>query len=211
MAQDKNQNWFTKAIAEGSTKAVAFYLVKNFILPPVMPLMTIGIGIATGIPLFYIWIGFLASLALVFHWLLRMDEWLYKRRVENKISVSNIVGGIDVKDGGICIQLQLTSLADYPIDFSVSKFSVKLSDKVPLKEEKEVGSTIPPYGVGWKNSNPIKIEKPPSPGTLEGLLEYTISYGRFKNFKHSLNGKKAILAHFNDNGEFINVSWNDAT
>jgi hypothetical protein len=57
---------FLQSIKAGGTRAIAFHVVKTYVIPFGMPIMTVLIGLVTSVQCFYIWIGFLASLAFVF-------------------------------------------------------------------------------------------------------------------------------------------------
>lgn len=201
---------YTKSTTEGGIKALSFIIFKEFIIPVGAPLLTIFFGYLNNLPLFYIWIGFLASFALTFHGLVKLNEWLYKIRVENKIGFTGILAGEDIITKGISVQIRIESQAEYPIDARIKILSVQIGDKVPLAEDRLIESQIPAYGYGWKNSAPIKIETPPAPGFLEGHIEYIIEYGIQKNFKYQINGKKKIVLNFNFQGIFESIHWHDA-
>ncbi|MGI0016395.1 MAG: hypothetical protein ACREBU_23490 [Nitrososphaera sp.] len=199
-----------QAIASGTVQAIVFHITKTFILPIGMPVMTVFFGRLADFPWFYIWIGFLASLAFVFHWLVKLDEWLYRVRVKDKIVFSMVRFGKNIHGEGIFIGFEMNSLADFPIDFDVKSLAVKLGDKVP-RDEHQAGRplTIPPKGKGWCDSNIITID-PPKPGTIEGHQDFTVRYGRFGELKHSFSGKKQVVAAYNTEGLLTHGSWNDA-
>tara|TARA_R110000787_G_scaffold40980_6_gene101424 strand:+ start:1510 stop:2139 length:630 start_codon:yes stop_codon:yes gene_type:complete len=198
-----NGSWIRKAIAEGGIKAIAFYVFTKVLLPVRMPMMTIVMGYASGAPWFYIWIGFLASLAFVFHWLLKMNEWMFKIKVKDKIALAGLFPFFDV-DGKHGVQLQLASLAEFPIDFRVENFDFRLGGRVP-EDEQVFSSTIPPHGKGWKNSGTVDIDvnenKP-----ITGTLKYSIEYGRNKTFNNVLDGNISLSFIRNENGEY-HLSW----
>lgn len=205
----ENKSRYQTIIAEGSVKALAFYVSKTYLIPIMIPFITVFLGKMDNLPLSYIWIGVLASLAFVFTWLLRMNEWLYKTRVQDKIAFSHLVVSKDIKGGGVVVQLNLKSEAEFPIDFKVTTFKLRLGDRVPLHNDYSFSSSIPPHGVAWKNSFPVKIDSTPLSRIIEGELEYEIKYGRFKNYKASLIGKKGLIISFDETGNPVHIVWSD--
>ncbi len=203
----EQKNWIKKSIAEGGLKAVAFHFIDKVLLPWGMPTLTVYFGTVNELPWFYIWLGFLLSLAAVFHWLVKMGEWRYKVSVDNKICVSDLRVLTDELTGGVGVQLQLTSMAEYPIDFRVDEFKLQIGDKVPVEVFKKVFSSIPAFGVGWKNSAAVMINAPAPNTSVNGYLEYSISYGKHGNYTHTLEGRLGILILFGANSKVSNYSW----
>jgi hypothetical protein len=203
---------FLQSIKAGGTRAIAFHVVKTYVIPFGMPIMTLLIGLVTSVQWFYIWIGFLASLAFVFHWLLKMNEWLYRIKVEDKIVFSAIRFCRNIKTNGISIGFVVNNLADFPINFEVSNLVVKLGDKVPAEDHKGGAIyIIPAKGNGWYDSHSVQIDKIPKSGLIEGYIDFTINYGKSKNsLKNNFSAKKQLVAHFSQDGILQGGSWNDA-
>lgn len=123
------------AFLEGGIKAVGYAVFEKVILPVVPILITILIGWLSNVEIFYFWLGFLASLAFVFMALNSFYAWLYKITVKNKIALADIQVFNEI-NGGYGVQLQLKSIAEYPIDFRINQFDVQFADKVPTKKDK---------------------------------------------------------------------------
>ena len=188
---------------------MAFWFFKTILIPIGMPTMTVLIGWATDLPWFYIWIGFLASLALVFHWLLKMDEWLFRKRVEDKIAFANVRVSPNINGEGLHIGVIVESTADFPINFSVSSFDARFGDRVP-KEAYDLAhiTTIPSKGVGWYDSPIIKVDHPSGNGVIEGQVKFEMKYGRFNNLKYTISGRKRVMAIYKD-GHLINATHSE--
>lgn len=203
---------FLQSIKSDAISAIATHVFKNYVIPIGMPIITLLIGWSTSMQWFYIWIGFLASLALVFHWLLKMNEWLYRIKVEDKIVFSTIRFAYDIKTKGISIGFVVNNLADFPIIYEVSNLIVKLGDKVPAEDHKGGAIyTIPIKSNGWYDSHSIKIDKIPESGLVEGYIDFKISYGKSKNsLKNNLSAKKQLVVHFSQEGILQGGIWNDA-
>lgn len=200
--------YISRLLAESGVKTFFFFFWEKLLLPAGMPMVTLFLGWASGVGLFYIWLGFLASLAFVFLWLNQINEWLYKRSVENKVSLSGVEVFRDQED---CygVQLQFASIAEYPIDIRAKITKFQLKDKVPPKEDRAALMTIPAYGKCWRNTNTIGVDNQASQ-IVEGCIEYDIEYGRHKNLNHVLDGAIKIALLFDELGELKNWEWQNA-
>jgi hypothetical protein len=175
------------------------------------PIVTVAIGYASGIPWFWIWLGALAAFAFISNGLLRFAEWRYSRQVQDKFLFHRVNMGRSIHGDGIVIGVEFYNKATFPIEFEIDQIRTRLGDKVPRqnKSRKPSKYVIPPDGVAWYYDYPIQID-PPSPGTVEGFLEYEIHYGRPSALSYNLVGKKQVIASFNDNGILTGAVWNDA-
>ncbi len=141
-----------------------------------------------------------------------MNKWLYEIRVKDKIDFSGIRFVRDIYGKGIRIGFTISNMAKFPIDFEISKLSVKLSDRVP-SEDHELGGThtIPAHGNGWHDSNVIQINGISESKAIEGHIDFSVKYGRKgKALKNDFSTKKQIVVVFNENGLLETGSWNDA-
>jgi len=194
------KGWLSKITGGGVTGTIS-YLTTNYIIPAGVPIVTGVVGWIQGVPWFYLIVGVSFVTAMVFHALVKWDEWKIRTRIENKIAFKTVQFGNDVHGQGITVGFAIDNLANFPIDFEVFEVMVKLGDKVPQKEHK-AGQviTMPSKGVGWYYSHAIKIENPPINGTLDGFLSYKIRYGRLKDLRHTFSQKKKITITFNEKG-----------
>lgn len=186
------------------------YIFKMYLIPIILPAVTVIIGCIGNVPWFYIWLGILVSLVLVFLWLVLFDEWLYRVRVKDKVVFKKIRFAKDIREQGIHIGFEISSLALFPIEFEVTSLQVKLDDRVPKEEHKAKKYTIPPKGYGWFDSGIIKTDKIPSK-VVDGYIEFTINYGKKgRSLNHILSLKKQIAVRLSDNNILEQGVWNDA-
>ena len=178
------------------------------------PLAT-GAGVVIGwleqMPWFYVFIGATVIFAAVSSGLLRFDEWRDRRRVDGKFGFTSVIFGRNIKGRGLILGLQFNNSAAFSLEFEVTEVRTRLGDKVPALEHKAIKLTVPATGIGWYNDNPIELDNPPHPGTVEGFIEFRIKYGLpGSSLEYSLSGKKQVVAVFNDDGLLTQGSWNDA-
>jgi len=205
------KGWLTRQIASGGVTGIFSWLTTTYIIPVGIPIMAIIVGWAQGVPWFYLIIGASFITVTMLVGLVSWDEWQIRTRVENKIRFRTVRFGNDLHGDGIVIMVEIDSLANFPIDFEVVELMVKLDDKIP-KQEHKAGHIveIPAMGFGWWNTHAIKIDKPPSPGVIDGSLSFTLRYGRFKNLKHTFFQKKNIVVTFNEQGLLTGGTHSDA-
>jgi hypothetical protein len=211
MSNENNSPKISRALAEGSIKAMAYHITITYLIPFGAPAITFLIGYCSGLPWFWIWLGALAAFAFISNGLLRFNEWLYMCRAQDKLMLESVIVGRSISDEGVFIGLRFCSVATFPIEFQVTNIRTQIGDKVPIKPHLPGKKyTVPPKGCGWYNDNVIQVTNPPRPGTVEGHIEYTINYGKPGCLKYAISGKKQIVASFNDDGLLVTAIWNDA-
>lgn len=198
--------YVSKLFTDYSAKALFMLFCEKMLLPVGMPIMTVILGYINELPLFYIWIGFLASLAFVFHWLIKVKEWRYKTTVKGKLNFTGLHPFID-SNKKYGVQIQFDSIAEFPIDCRVTKLDLKLADRVPLAGNSIASLTIPAHGYGWRNSGVVVVDSTVS-NITKGTLEYEISYGKGKTYNEVINGVLNIDFIFDELGGF-QVFWSE--
>ena len=159
----------------------------------------------------YVALGAMAAFAFVTNGLLRFDEWRLRRRVADKLSLSSIICGRNIRGAGIFFGVSLNNSAQFAVEFEVKRLSTRIGNLVPLETKFDVKRvTIPPNGSGFFNDHVIAIDNPSKPGTLQGFIEYEFAYGQSGPLKYSLSGKKQVIVSFNNEGLLVHGSWNDA-
>ncbi len=201
--------WFGKEVAGGSIRAVVFYITTKYILPLGAPIVTAIIGLRSGLPWFWIWLGALAAFAFISTGLLRFDEWLARRRVEGKLFLLQ-PGAVTVLNQGYALGVQFHNSAVFPIEVEIIELRTQLNNKVPTKRVGSKKMVVQPNVSGWFYDYPIDFE-PPKPGSAEGTLEAKIKYGLVgSQLKYELEEKKQITARFDEEGKWAgNAIWTD--
>ncbi len=159
----------------------------------------------------YILVGAGLAFAGVTTGLVRLDDWIGRRRVKGKLDFAQIIFGRNINGPGIYLGVSLTSRAAIPMDLYFTEVRTRIGNQVP-SETKFNNSrfTVSPTGLVWFNDHIINIANVPTPGTLEGFAEFRIKYGRHGNMKHDLTVKKSVVVKFNSDGLLEFGSWNDA-
>lgn len=200
--------YLSKLLSDYSATSLFGLFCEKLLIPAGMPLMTLVFGYANELPLFYIWIGFLASLAFVFHWLTKMSEWRYKIKVKGKLNISGLSPFID-NDGKYGVQIQLVSIAEFPIHCRISKIDLILGDRVPSVNNSDQPNklTIPAFGHGWKNSDVVMVDNNVS-NAISGKLKYEIEYSKNKSYNEKITGDLNINFVFDEYSAFI-MHWSE--
>jgi hypothetical protein len=210
MATSREGNWAGRAAVAGSIKAISYHVMVTYVIPIGAPIMTGAVGYFEGYP----WMFILTAAALTFGGmatgLVRFDEWLGRRSVKEKLGFSSVRALKDVRGGnGFALGVAFNNLADVPIEFEIEEISSRLVNRVPEKRSFDLKRfVIPPRGRGWFDDHIIDIT-PPSPGTIEGLIECKLKYGRVGRRQYDLLVRKQVVLSFNEDGLPGPSSWND--
>ena len=205
--------WGTVTTAEGIYSLVTAEPIRALFWPTLSAAVTAMLGWAGNIPLMYIWVGLIFAFAMTATGLLRLDEWTFRNKVKDKVTFSSIRVGRSISKEGISLGIQLVSSANFPVDFIVQEIRTQLGDQVPIKSETSSGKRykIPQQGVGWYHANPIKLKNPPKLGSIEGLIEFKVLYGKSGSESlYELSEKKVVIVAFNEEGLPTTAAWNDA-
>jgi hypothetical protein len=209
--ENRNKGWLARAFASGAIKAIVHHIFVVYVIPLGTPLVVAYIGHLEGYPWFIILVGSSLAFSGVTTGLVRLDDWIERRRVKGKLQFAQISVGRDINSQGIFVGINLINKSAIPIDMTFTEVRTRVGNQVPLDTKFNNSElTIPPSGIGWLNDHAINLANIPKPGTLEGFAEFRIKYGRPGNLKHDLTIKKAIVVRFNSDGFLEAVSWNDA-
>jgi hypothetical protein len=211
MPNARNAGWIWSSLAAGSLRAVAFQLTLSYLLPIGIPVLIGYLGLVQGLPWMHVAVGVGLMFACVTTGLVRLDDWLERRRVRDKLTFASIRFGRNISGPGMFLGVVLNSRASVPVEFEVVEVRTKIGDRVPTKTKFEVTRVIVPVGSNaWFDDHVIDIGTPPKQGSLEGFVEFRFKYGRVGALKHDLIVKKQVLLAFNGAGQFERGSWHDA-
>jgi hypothetical protein len=148
--------------------------------------------------------------AAITHGLLRLDEWRERRRVEGRLAFNSAGVGKDARSDGFVIGVHLVSSASFPIEFDIRDFRTRLGETVPKQLHTPTKLIMPSLGLGWHNDHPIILSSLPKGETVEGFVEFEIFYGVPGRLKYKLQGKKRVIAVFNNEGLLTGSNWQEA-
>ncbi len=216
LGMDKQQNntWIAKALVAGSLSAFARHFTLIYVLPVGAPVVTALIGYFSGIPWFYIWLGALASVTFVITSLLRADEWLARRRIQDKLVFSSLRVGRNIHGPGMFLGMILANQAQTPLAVKFFDVRTVINGRVPLKRQLEkVDFSVPEDGFVYLDDHIIDLgSDQPEARTVEGFVEFKVKYGRSADkLNYELVAKKQVVLSFNDDGLFAGCSWHDAS
>jgi len=207
-----NKTWLGRSVAGGSVKAIAYHITLTYVIPLGLPAVTAIAGYLQGSPVMYIFVAAGVMFAAVATGLVKFDEWIGRRQVRGKLTFASVRFCKDIRGGnGFALGVAVRSVADASVEFEIDSMLTRLGNRVPAKRIYDVRKfIIPPQGNGFFDDHLIDIEKPPSPGTIEGLIECKIKYGHVGNLKYDLTLKKSVVMSFDKDGLPGPGAWNDA-
>ena len=112
-----SQSWIAREIAAGSLKAIGYQVTITYVLPLGLTLVTALTGYLQGLPWMYILVGTALMFAGVTTGLVRFDEWVERRRVKGKLTLSGVNAARDVRGPGLVFGVTLANEAAVPIEF----------------------------------------------------------------------------------------------
>lgn len=201
-------------MAAGGVKAIAFYVTTTYIIPLGVPIVTVAIGYASGMPWFYIWLGALAAFAFVSTSLLRFSEWRYRQEVKEKLGF-NIVRLRKKLNNLGCVEslglgFQLRNNALFPVEFELQFLHTEIDKKFPPKKEYPTKQVIiPAGGIGWFDDHSIELSDPPRDRSVEGRIQFVVRYGRIGNLKHEFEKNLQVFVGFDVKGDAKVANWNE--
>ena len=201
-----------KKFAEWAARLLGEEIVRVWVWPIIMPMISIILSLIEKLPFTFIFWGALGTLAFTCVLLCRLDEWRYRNKVEDKLVFSDVIFNRKLENNlAFYLGIRLNSLAIFPIQFKVASIKTNFGNIIPEEEEfKKRVFDIPANGFGWFNDHPIQLADQPKSKNVRGGIEATLKYGRPDNLKYELNFKKDVTVWFDQNGNFQRCSWNDA-
>ena len=164
------------------------------------------IGWLQDIPWFYVAIGVILSGAGIMTWLVRLDEWRSRNRVEHKLRHVNMRINLTQRNnliGAVGFGFHVQNSAEFPINFKTENLTTKLTCQEnnaliypPKKEYENKIISVSPGAIGFFDDHSIVLpEGFQGDATVE--LQCKILYGKVNKFDHELKLKKKT---------FINIS-----
>lgn len=209
-----SQNTAGRAAAIGTFGGTVSFIWSQAIWPwlaPIgAPVVAALLGWAQGAPIMYVWVGTCLAFAAATTGVLRLEEWLARRRVEDKLVLAQCRFARHVGGGGnFALGFAVNNRADFPIQFEIEDLRTQIDNRVPPPVSGPISPrrvTVSPGGVGWWDDQLIKIS-PPRPGVITGEIEFRIRYGRVGRPRYKLSGRHRVSVQFSDAGEPGPLAW----
>ena len=138
-------------------------------------------------------------------------ELVGRRAVDGRLACSSPRVAIDIRAGGVCLGVDLKSLADVPVDFEVKLIRTELAGQYASSKPFERSSfVIPPQGVAFFNDHAIKPNLTGlGPEVVEGSVNATILYGRPGNRKYTLVVRRKMYLSFGVDGQVVAIAQSE--
>ena len=183
-------------IAKEIIRAIALWAI-----PPAVALM----GWLQNVPWFYVVVGVILSGAGIMTWLVQLDEWRSRKRVEHKLVIGNMRIHLTQANNivaAIRFGFSLHNTAIFPIKFRIDEMQTKLTDqansqsiypqKIPYLNNV---ITIAPGGIGWFDDHNIGLPQD-FKGNAIAELQCKLSYGKADRFDHEIDMSKRTFINF---------------
>ena len=194
-------------------KEVLLEIVRPLVIPAVVAGGGTVIGVLSGLPFYYLYIGAVVLFAYTVTGLLRFNEWKYRITPEFKLSFGS--PGFRIKKLGdaleIMLSIQIQNAATFPITFQLMDISTRLGEFYPPKKahEPDTFTISPDRNVDFEDFA-IRLDSPPEGQQLEGIFEIKISYGRAGGrLSYFLTTKKKVVISFSDKGVALQAEWEE--
>lgn len=210
------KNIFTRVREEG-IKELIWESLRSWLWPLAVPVITVVLGYAQQLPLMYIFVGAVASFALITHGLVMITEWRFIKTPEHKLDfIEPNIGAIydkedPAKANAVYLGIKLLSLYNFPIEVEVSDMKTKIDNRVP-KDKSILGRVIKVgmRGVCYFNDDDIDITNLDLKGKeINGSIDFTVNYGipgkRIYKYKKSIE----LTFLFDNEGNYQTHSWSD--
>jgi hypothetical protein len=208
---ESGTGWLAKNMAAGAVRAFAFHVTVVYIIPLGIPAVTIYLGFVQGLPWMYIVVGACVAFAGISAGLVRFDDWREKRRVDGKIGFVQVRSSADTTKPSVALGALFQSTAAIPIEVEIEEVRTQVDSRVPANRTFEKTKfTVPPHGNLFFDDHRIEIAQYPRTGTLSGIVEFRLRYGRQGNMKYIFHIKKNTVLTFDAEGRYIGGSWSDA-
>ena len=199
-------------------KETLLEIARSLVIPAVVTGGGVMIGWLSGIPLFHIYVGTVALFALTVLGLLRFTEWMDRITPEHKLAFGGVRVAAKRPDESqeikeLCIGIQLRNFAEFPITFKLQHISSQIGDCYPPRKAYELDKiTVPPRSNGWFDDHMILLNSSPRGQTLEGVIEFKISYGKEgRKRPFILTGRKKALINFPAGDGPPHAEWFDTS
>ena len=196
-------------IAKEVAKTIALWAI-----PPGIGL----IGWLQDVPWFYLTVGVILSGAGIMTWLVQLDEWRSRNRVEHKLGFVNMRTHLTQNNNTIVaikFGFHMQNRAAFPINFRIENMQTNLNllnsnQKAypPSKPYPKTVFTISPGGIGWFDDHDIILPKN-FIGDTTAELKCEVDYGKAGRFDHKLEINKYTQIHFNGPGISGGQHWYD--
>ena len=155
------------------------------------------------VPWFYVTVGTILSGAGMMTWLVQLDEWRSRNRVEHKLSLRNMkIQQTRVGEKVVAIRFgfDLHNTAAFPMKFVVDDLKTHLTHAAknqtifpPNREYTNDSVTIAPGGAGFFFDHNIVIPNDFT-GPATAFLKCKLSYGRANRIDHKLEMNKNTIS-----------------
>lgn len=190
-------------------KSIVGFFMQNYWFPALVPAVTVALGVWQGYPWFLIFIGTVVAFAYAITGIFRLTLFIDLQRVDGKLAFQQVLVAPHIANpANLVIGVRVNSTATFPIEFEIAEIRTSINQHGPTSTTRQ-GATrfgVPRHGVGWYWDNPIAVPNPPANGTLTGLLEYKILYGRPGDLSCELVGRKQVVVAFDPAGRFLSGS-----
>lgn len=209
-----------RKIARRAAEWTAGELLRNVVLPWLVPIGVGVMGWLEEVSFFYLSVGVLLAGAAVTTWLVRIQEWTALNKVEHKLIFASMRIGAVVDSNAerlaaIRFGFNLHNQATFPIRFKVEEMQTSMTDQNgarsfhPTKKGYEKDEfSVSPSAVGWFEDHNIPVPEQMR-GSVVALMDCKVAYGKGERLDHTLRIRKKAFLHFSESGMTGGEQWYD--
>ena len=206
-----------RRVSRETSAEVAKEVVKYIALWAIPPGVAV-MGWLQDVPWFYVSVGVILSGAGIMTWLVQLDEWRSRNRVEHKLRFINMrmhLTHANNRVAAVRFGFHLQNTATFPIKFKIEKLKSKLTSQEnngqiypPNKEYINNIISISPGAIGFFDDHGIVLPKD-FKGSSSAELQCKVLYGKADRFDHELELKKQTFISFVGPGISGGQHWYD--
>ena len=202
-------------VSKGTAAEIAKDIIKYIVLWAIPP----GVGVMgwlQDLPWFYVSVGVIVSGAGLMTWLVQLDEWRSRNRVDHKLSIAgmriHLTQATD-RMAAIRFGFNLRNTSTFPITFKIDNLKSKLTQGnntlyPPNREYINNVISIPPGGIGFFDDHAMVLPDDFN-GDTSAELQCKVFYGKADRFDHELELNKVTFINFTGSVASGGQHWYD--
>jgi hypothetical protein len=211
------EGWLSRISSEG-IKEFLWEVMRSWLVPILVPLVTAALGYAQNLPLMYIFIGAVSAFAFITHGLVKVTEWRFIRTPEHKLDFIEIAGGFDFdkndakKVTGVYLGVRLKTNAAFPIEVNLISLNTELGNRVPAKKGPGIKNlTVGIGGFCFFNDGAIDLSDVDLKNKeIHGRVSFKLKYGAVGNPAFEYKRDIDVTLIFDKDGYYSSFAWGNS-
>ena len=130
----------------------AGFAIQQWLVPAIVTAAGLLVGLRTGIPVFYVYVGSVLVFAQCFTGLSSFTDWKQRTTSRHKLAYksSRVLSHLTPENecDGYILRLMVDNLATFPVEFKVKHLHTQIEGRVPVPPKRFHPIVVPPGGSG---------------------------------------------------------------